>query len=105
MKVKSAGVKWQDLGYRWGSCSKGDWLYVWMAILLPARIAEYVVAHEVAHRYEPHHTPAFSLCVARDAGFRAAQGLAGRARNQCLTGWNRLCLAPENLPPARFPSR
>ena len=26
-------------------------------ILLPARIAEYVVAHEIANLHEPHHTP------------------------------------------------
>lgn len=60
MEVAPAGVKVQDLGYRWGSCGKGDWLYFhWKAILLPARIAEYVVVHEIAHLHEPHHTPAF----------------------------------------------
>ena len=60
------GVKVQDLGYRWGSCGKGDWLYFhWKAILLPARIAEYVVVHEIAHLHEPHHTPAFWLRVER----------------------------------------
>jgi predicted metal-dependent hydrolase len=46
MEVAPAGVKVQDLGYRWGSCGKGDWLYFhWKTILLPARIAEYVVVH------------------------------------------------------------
>lgn len=66
MEVSPAGVKVQDLGYRWGSCGKGDWLYFhWKAILLPARIAEYVVVHEIAHLHEPHHTPAFWLRVER----------------------------------------
>lgn len=66
MEVTPAGVKVQDLGYRWGSCGKGDWLYFhWKAILLPARIAEYVVVHEIAHLHEPHHTPAFWLRVER----------------------------------------
>lgn len=66
MEVTPAGVKVQDLGYRWGSCGKGDWLYFhWKSILLPARIAEYVVVHEVAHLHEPHHTPAFWLRVER----------------------------------------
>jgi predicted metal-dependent hydrolase len=66
MEVAPAGVKVQDLGYRWGSCGKGDWLYFhWKAILLPARIAEYVVVHETAHLHEPHHTPAFWLRVER----------------------------------------
>ena len=66
MEVAPAGVKVQDLGYRWGSCGKGDWLYFhWKTILLPARIAEYVVVHEMAHLQEPHHTPAFWLRVER----------------------------------------
>ncbi|WP_084545013.1 M48 family metallopeptidase [Derxia gummosa] len=66
MEVAPAGVKVQDLGYRWGSCGRGDWLYFhWKAILLPARIAEYVVVHEIAHLHEPHHTPAFWLRVER----------------------------------------
>lgn len=66
MEVAPAGVKVQDLGYRWGSCGKGNWLYFhWKSILLPARIAEYVVVHEVAHLHEPHHTPEFWLWVER----------------------------------------
>lgn len=66
MEVTPAGVKVQDLGYRWGSCGKGNWLYFhWKTILLPARIAEYVVVHEIAHLHEPHHTPAFWLRVER----------------------------------------
>jgi len=66
MEVSPVGIKVQDLGYRWGSCGKGDWLYFhWKAILLPARIAEYVVVHEIAHLHEPHHTPAFWLRVER----------------------------------------
>ncbi len=44
MQVNPAGIKMQDLGYRWGSCGKGDWLYFhWKTILLPAHIAEYLV--------------------------------------------------------------
>lgn len=66
MEVAPAGVKVQDLGYRWGSCGKGEWLYFhWKSILLPARIAEYVVVHEIAHLHEPHHTPEFWLRVER----------------------------------------
>lgn len=66
MDVAPAGVKVQDLGYRWGSCGKGAWLYFhWKTILLPPRIAEYVVVHEMAHLHEAHHTPAFWLRVER----------------------------------------
>ena len=66
MEVVPGGVRVQDLGYRWGSCGKGSLLYFhWKTILLPARIAEYVVVHEIAHLHEPHHTPAFWLRVER----------------------------------------
>ena len=64
--VAPSGVKVQDLGYRWGSCGKGAWLYFhWKTIQLPPRIAEYVVVHELAHLREPYHTPAFWLRVER----------------------------------------
>jgi predicted metal-dependent hydrolase len=66
MEVAPAGVRVQDLGYRWGSCGKGGLLYFhWKTILLPARIAEYVAVHEIAHMHEPHHTSAFWLRVER----------------------------------------
>ena len=66
MEVRPVGVKVQDLGYRWGSCGKGDWLYFhWKTILLPPRIAEYVVVHELAHLHQPHHTPEFWQRVER----------------------------------------
>ena len=66
MEVRPVGVKVQDLGYRWGSCGKGDWLYFhWKTILLPPRIAEYVVVHELAHLHQRHHTPEFWQRVER----------------------------------------
>lgn len=66
MEVRPTGLRVQDLGYRWGSCGKGDRLYFhWKSILLPARIAEYVVVHEMAHLHEPHHTPGFWQRVER----------------------------------------
>lgn len=66
MEVGPAGLRVQDLGFRWGSCGKGDVLYFhWKTILLPAQIAEYVVVHELAHLHEPHHTPEFWLRVER----------------------------------------
>jgi predicted metal-dependent hydrolase len=66
MEAQPADLKVQDLGYRWGSCGKGDWLYFhWKTILLPPRIAEYVVVHELAHLHESHHTPEFWQRVER----------------------------------------
>lgn len=66
MDVSPGGLRVQDLGYRWGSCGKGDILYFhWKSILLPKRIAEYVVIHEMVHLHEPHHTPEFWLRLER----------------------------------------
>jgi predicted metal-dependent hydrolase len=66
MQVSPAGIRVQDLGYRWGSCGKGEYLYFhWKTILLPPRIAEYVVVHELAHLDEPHHTQRFWRRVER----------------------------------------
>lgn len=60
MEVSPGDVKVQDLGYRWGSCGKGNRLYFnWKTMLLPRLIAEYVVVHELVHLHEAHHAPAF----------------------------------------------
>ena len=64
--VEPAGVSVQDLGYRWGSCGKGAKVYFhWRTILLPPRVVEYLVVHELVHLIEPHHTPAFWTRVER----------------------------------------
>jgi predicted metal-dependent hydrolase len=64
--VQASSVAVRDLGYRWGSCGKGDKLYFhWRAILLPPRIVEYVIVHELAHLREAHHTPEFWLTIER----------------------------------------
>lgn len=55
-----AGVRVQDLGFRWGSCGKaGNVYFHWKVALLPLRIIDYVVAHELVHLKIPHHTPEF----------------------------------------------
>jgi predicted metal-dependent hydrolase len=60
MDVVPDGVKIQDLGYRWGSCGRGDRLYFhWKIILLPREIVDYVVVHELTHLKEPHHSDEF----------------------------------------------
>ena len=64
--VEYSSVKVRDLGYRWGSCGKNQTLYFhWKTILLPAKIAEYVVVHELSHLLEPNHSAEFWLCVER----------------------------------------
>lgn len=64
--VDFSAVKVRDLGYRWGSCGKGGVLYFhWKTMLLPSKIAEYVVMHELSHLIEPSHSSEFWLCVER----------------------------------------
>lgn len=56
----------RDLGYRWGSCAKDGSVYFhWRSILLPPRVVEYVIAHELVHLREPLHSPEFWLGMER----------------------------------------
>jgi predicted metal-dependent hydrolase len=53
-------VRVRDLGHRWGSCGHTNTLnFHWRAILLPPRIVEYIVAHELVHLNVPHHDSRF----------------------------------------------
>jgi predicted metal-dependent hydrolase len=62
--VQPSAITVQDLGYRWGSCGKGRRLHFhWQVILLPPRIIDYIVIHELVHLSRPHHTPDFWRAV------------------------------------------
>lgn len=64
MGVDVKEVKVQDLGFRWGSFgSDGRLFFHWKAILLPPRIAQYVVVHELAHAHHPDHSASFWMKV------------------------------------------
>lgn len=66
IRVMPGGLTVRDLGYRWGSCGKGGRLYFhWKTILLPPRLIEYVVVHELVHLREPHHDAMFWRRVER----------------------------------------
>lgn len=54
---------------RWGSCSSagGINLSLWLMIA-PARLVDYVIIHELAHRREMNHGPGFWQEVDRMAG-------------------------------------
>ncbi len=56
----------RDQATRWGSCSTtGVLSFSWRLILAPARILDYVAAHEVAHLKEMNHGPRFWALVER----------------------------------------
>lgn len=60
-----SGVGLSNARSRWGSCSiDGRVLLNWRLMLLPPRVIDYVVAHELAHRVEFNHSPRFWNIVA-----------------------------------------
>lgn len=64
MGVITREVKVQDLGFRWGSFGSDERVsFHWKAILLPPRIAQYVVVHELAHAHHPDHSANFWIKV------------------------------------------
>jgi predicted metal-dependent hydrolase len=45
---------------RWGSCHTSGRIHLnWRLVQMPARLLDYVVAHEVAHLIEMNHSPRF----------------------------------------------
>ena len=55
-----------DSRHRWGVCdSDGTVRIHWRLVQAPRVAMEYVVAHEVAHRLERHHEPAFWNLLSR----------------------------------------
>ena len=54
----------RDTRSRWGSCtSAGGLMYSWRLVMAPPAVLDYVAAHEVAHRIEMNHAPAFWALV------------------------------------------
>ena len=55
----------RDQKRRWGSCStSGTLSFNWRLLLMPEAVAEYLVAHEVAHLAVPDHSATFWAKVA-----------------------------------------
>jgi predicted metal-dependent hydrolase len=49
-----------DSRFRWGSCTPKDNVnFNWRLIKAPMFVIDYVIAHELAHLMEAHHTPRF----------------------------------------------
>ena len=64
--AEPTGIEVRELGFRWGSCGKAGGLnFNWAVMLMPPRIVEYVVVHELVHLHEPNHTPEFWKRVER----------------------------------------
>ncbi|MBI0445360.1 DUF45 domain-containing protein [Deinococcus sp. DB0503] len=60
LRVEPTGLRVTDLGHRWGSCgTRRDLALHWRVALLPRRMAEYVLVHELVHLEHHHHRAAF----------------------------------------------
>ena len=63
--VKVQKVTVRDTTSRWGSCSRTGRLSLsWRLALAPLSVADYVIAHEVAHLSQMNHSAAFWKVVA-----------------------------------------
>ena len=57
-------VKLSSARTQWGSCNhKGEIRLHWRLVQLPPAVADYVIAHEVAHLIELNHSPRFWALV------------------------------------------
>jgi hypothetical protein len=62
--TRAPSVRLSNARSEWGSCNaKGDIRLNWRLVQLPPRLAEYVVAHEVAHIVELNHSRRFWALV------------------------------------------
>ena len=58
------GLRLSNARSEWGSCNaRGEIRLNWRLVQLPPTLAEYVVAHEVAHLVELNHSPRFWALV------------------------------------------
>lgn len=66
MGVSYGKITIKETKTRWGSCSgKGNLNFHWKLVLMPPEVLDYVVVHELAHRKEMNHSPAFWAEVER----------------------------------------
>lgn len=64
IRLKSKAMKISDSKGKWGSCnSLGVICFNWRVIMLPPRIIDYVIVHELCHLVEMNHSKKFWALV------------------------------------------
>lgn len=64
--AKPRSITVRDLKYRWGSCNPaGDVYFHWRVMLLPPKVIQYLILHELAHLHEHNHSPEFHRRLSR----------------------------------------
>lgn len=64
--LKAHGVQIRDQRSRWGSCSETGGISLnWRLILLPSRLQDHIILHELAHLRHFDHSAAFYKLLAR----------------------------------------
>ena len=78
--VKPGEVIVRNQKRRWGSCASSGVIRLnWRLSMLPPRLLEYVVVHELAHMRQANHSPAFWAEVERAMSDSAARRAELRA--------------------------
>ncbi|MDR3126080.1 MAG: M48 family metallopeptidase [Rickettsiales bacterium] len=87
--VKVGRIRVKDTVSRWGSCSaNGDMSFSWRLAFAPLYVAEYIAAHEVAHRIEMNHGIKFWRLLRRAYDGNIDAAAKWLARNGAkLWGW------------------
>jgi predicted metal-dependent hydrolase len=60
LQLQFHSISVRDQSSRWGSCSrKGTLSFNWRLILLPSKVMDYLIIHELAHLQEMNHSKRF----------------------------------------------
>lgn len=66
LSLSPSALSIRDGKSRWGSCSSSGRIALsWRLVCAPVAVLDYVCAHEVAHRIEANHSPAFHAITAQ----------------------------------------